>query len=143
MQKWRGLVGGFILAFGDIEVITHRLWRAYFGSETAPVFFKERTSKTLGRLRQDELTNKEVIDALVEALQIADKRNTVAHSPMQVQVFEHSKTGQLLIEQAIRSVTTDDYIDDLELKELRGTAEQLVIRLYIALGFLSGGTNAS
>jgi hypothetical protein len=88
-------------------------------------------------LRRDEQKNREVISAFVDALRIADKRNTVAHNPMQVQVFEHSKTGQILVEQAISSSTTDDYIDDAELMELRSEAEDLVVRLYMAIGFLS------
>jgi len=141
-QKWRDLVGGFILAFGDIELITHQLWREYFEDQTPPVFFKERTSKLMGQLRHDEEANREIISALTEALRIADKRNTVAHNPMQVQVFEHSKTGELFFEQAISSATNDDYIDDLELMELRGKAEQLVSQLYMKIGFGDKRQNA-
>jgi hypothetical protein len=37
---------------------------------------------------------------------------------------------------AISSVTTEDYIDDAELKELRAEAENLVTRLYMSLGFI-------
>ena len=137
MAKWRDLVGGFILAFGDVEIISYRLWREQVGGEPAPTRFTERTSKLLGYLRRDEEKNREVIDAFIEALRIAEKRNTVAHNPMQVQVFEHSTTGQILVEQAISSETSDDYIDDAELTELRAAAEDLVARLYMAIGFIS------
>jgi hypothetical protein len=137
MAKWRELVGGFILAFGDVELITYRLWREHAGDEPASNRFSERTSKLLGYLRRDEVRNREVIAALIDALRIADKRNTVAHNPMQAQVFQHSATGQILVEQAITSETTDDYIDDAELTELRSAAEDLVARLYMAIGFLS------
>ena len=133
--KWRDLVGGFLLAFGDIEVITHRLWREHFPGKTAP-FFDPRTSALLDVLRKADQRNDEVIDCLVTALSIANKRNTIAHNPMQVQVFQHSRTGELLIEMAISSVKTDDYIDDAELKELRAQVEDLVTRLYIALGYI-------
>lgn len=37
---------------------------------------------------------------------------------------------------AISSETTNDYIDDAELKELRAEAEDLVTRLYMSLGFI-------
>ena len=42
----------------------------------------------------------------------------------------------LLFAQAISSETTDDYIDDAELTELRTQAEDLVSRLYIAVGYI-------
>jgi hypothetical protein len=136
LAKWRDLIGGFILAFGDIEIISHRLWRDLVKTKPVPVSFKERTSVLLGHLRRDEEKNREVIVALVEALRIAHKRNTVAHNPMQVQVYEHSETGRLLVESAITSVTDDDYIDDVELFALRAKAEELVARLYRLLGLL-------
>ena len=135
--KWRDLVGGFILAFGDVELISYRLWRSHVGEEQPPARFADRTRKLLGYLRRDEETNREVIDAMIAALRIAEKRNTVAHNPMQVQVFKHSATGQFFIEQAITSATTEDYIDDAELTELRAEAEDLVSRLYLAIGFPS------
>jgi hypothetical protein len=134
--KWRDLVGGFILAFGDVELLTHRLWRDHCQGN-APVLFRDRTSKLLSVLKRLEPRNDEVIDCLVEALRIATKRNTIAHNPMQAQVFQHSRTGRVLVEMAISSATSDDYIDDAELKELRAKAEDLVTRLYIALGFIS------
>lgn len=133
--KWRDLVGGFILAFGDVEVITHRLWRDHCCGK-APPRFKPRTSALLDVLRKANPKNDEVIDCLDTALSIAGKRNTIAHNPMQAQVFQHGRTGELLIEMAISSATTDDYIDDSELKELRAQAENLVTRLYMALGFI-------
>ena len=133
--KWRDLVGGFILAFGDVEVITHRLWREHFSEKTAPLF-KPRTTAILDVLRRTDPRNDEVIDCLVTALSIADKRNTIAHNPMQAQVFLHSRTGELLFEMVILSEKTDDYIDDAELKELRAQVEDLVTRLYIALGYI-------
>ena len=137
MAKWRDLVGGFILAFGDIELITYRLWNECCGDRAAPVFFKQRTSKLLAFLRNAKARNDAVISCLVEALRIADKRNTVAHNPMQAQVFRHSKTGRFFVESAITSSTSDDYIDDLKLIELRAAAEDIVTRLYMALGFIA------
>jgi bisphosphoglycerate-independent phosphoglycerate mutase (AlkP superfamily) len=76
------------------------------------------------------------VKVLEQALRLADKRNTVAHNPMQVQVFEHSKTCEVLFKQAITSETAGDYIDDAELAELRAEAEDLVTKLYLALGYV-------
>jgi hypothetical protein len=134
MAKWRDLVGGFILSFGDIELTTFRLWRDHVGINPVPHNFKERTGILLGKLRRLGAEYEVVVNVLVQALRLADKRNTVAHSPMQVQVFEHSKTGEVLFEQAITSQTSDDYIDDAELTELRAEAEDLAARLYMSLG---------
>jgi hypothetical protein len=131
--KWRDLVGGFILAFGDIEFSTFFLWEHYFGSEKASNNFKERTSKILGKLRSDSQASQTVIESLVEALKISDKRNTVAHHPLQVQVFRHSATGKLITQLGISSETTDDFVSDEELTQLRARTEELRTRLYRAL----------
>ncbi len=131
--KWRDLVGGFILAFGDVEVITHRLWRDHCTGK-AP-FFKPRVEAILKALGKLEPKNDEVISCMEAAYRMVDKRNTIAHNPMQAQVFQHGRTGELLVEMAISSATTEDYIDDAKLKELRAEAEDLVTRLYMSLGF--------
>lgn len=132
--KWRDLVGGFILAFGDIEVITHRLWRDHCDGK-APLF-KPRVQALLQVLKKSEPKDDAVISCLEAAYRMADKRNTIAHNPTQAQVFQHGRTGELLVEMAISSAMNDDYIDDATLKELRAEAEDLVTRLYMALGFM-------
>lgn len=132
--KWRDLVGGFILAFGDVEVITHRLWRDYCNGK-AP-FFKRRVETLLEVLKKSAPRNDEVISCLESAYRLADKRNTIAHNPMQAQVFQHGRTGEMLVEMAIASETTEDYIDDAQLKELRAETEDIVTRLYMSLGLI-------
>jgi len=98
--------------------------------------FKPRVEALLQALRKLEPKNDAVISCLEAAYRMADKRNTIAHNPMQAQVFQHGRTGELLVELAISSVTIDDYIDDAELKELRAEAEDLVTQLYMSLGFV-------
>lgn len=71
----------------------------------------------------------------MQSLRLADKRNTIAHNPIQVQVWEHSETGKVLFEHAITSTESADYIDDAELTELRAEAEDLSTCLYMALGY--------
>jgi hypothetical protein len=136
MARWRDLVGGFILAFGDIELVSFRLWREHVRVEPIPHNFKERTGRVLGELRRLSVPPIGAIVALEKALKLADKRNTIAHHPMQVQVFQHSSNGELFFDHAISSETHDDYIDDLELMELRAEVETLVRDLYVALGHL-------
>lgn len=134
MAKWRDLIGGFILAFGDIELISFRLWRNHVKRLPIPHNFKDRTGQVLAALRRLGSGHEKVINPLEQAMRLADKRNTVAHHPMQVQVYQHSTTGEVLFEQAISSETTDDYVDDAELTELRAEAEGLAAELYMALG---------
>ncbi len=74
MAKWRDLVGGFILAFGDIKLITIRLWRNHVGENPIPHQFKERTGRVLSALRRAGDRHATLIIALEEALRIADKR---------------------------------------------------------------------
>ena len=131
--KWRDLVGGFILAFGDIEFSTFFLWEKYYSQEQAPNNFKERTGKILGKLRADRDAGPAVIESFVEALRIADKRNTVAHHPLQVQIFQHSETGKLITKLGISSETTDEFISDTELEALRIQTELLRTRIYRSL----------
>jgi len=132
--RWRDLVGGFILAFGDIELITFRLWRDLINEQPIPHNFKERTGRILSELRRDPAAAA-LVSILEDSLRLAGKRNTVAHHPLQVQIYEHSLTGQVLFESVITSELTDDYIDDAELTELRARAEDLAARLYMILGF--------
>ena len=122
------------MAFGDIEVITHRLWREHCQGK-APNF-KPRVTQLLEALKTVETNNSDLISCLESALELVEKRNTIAHNPAQVQVFQHGRTGELLIELGISSETSDDYIDDCELKELTASAEEIVTRMYMLLGLL-------
>jgi len=136
MAQWRDLIGGFILAFGDIELLTFRLWREHIGAELPPHNFKERTGRVLSALRKLGDNYPQVVSHLEASLRLADKRNTIAHHPMQVQVFKHNTTGEYFLEHAITSETNDDYITDQDLKQLRAEAENLLVALYTALGYL-------
>jgi bisphosphoglycerate-independent phosphoglycerate mutase (AlkP superfamily) len=103
--------------------------------DPAPHNFKERTGQVLSVLRRHGGDYERVVDIFVQSLRLADKRNTIAHNPTQVQVWEHSKTGGVMFEHAITSTTSAEYIDDAELTELRAEAEDISTRLYMALGY--------
>jgi len=139
-SKWRDLVGGFILAFGEIEFITYRLWNDLFPDQKPLEKFRPRTNQILANLQESPQKNEAVIQLLTEAVGLAEKRNIVAHNPMQVQVFQHTRTGQVMIDHAITCRKTEEYIDDLCLKEIRAQAEELVWKLYMALGYIPEAT---
>lgn len=136
LDKWKLLVGGFILSFGDIEMITFRLWQKLYGDREFPKQFSDRTAKLIGKLSEAEEKNGKLINLLRQANKLSAKRHTIAHNPMEVQVFEHTRTGRLLTESAISSPINGDYIDDLELEELVAEAEHLVSDLFIEVGYV-------
>jgi hypothetical protein len=135
-SKWRDLVGGFILAFGEIEFITYRLWNDLFPDQKPPEKFRPRTNLILDYLKASAEKNETVIQLLTDAVGLAEKRNIVAHNPMQVQVYQHTRTGQIMIDHAITCRKTEEYIEDCDLKEFRANAEDLVWQLYLALEYI-------
>ena len=106
LAEWERLIGRFILAFGEIELLTFILWRHY-GLTPAPSHnFKERAGDILTRLRVDSTSLSKLVPFLEQSLRLADKRNAVAHHPICAQVFLHTRTGEHLIEFAVQSETT-------------------------------------
>ena len=136
IEEWQVLVGRFILAFGDIELLTYRIWRDRF-SESPPQRFGARTKNIIANLDKTVQTDRALHALLTEARELAKKRNVIAHNPVQVQVFQHTATGELYMENAIQCTKTHAFIDDLELMELASRAESIVSKLYIELGYIA------
>lgn len=136
IEQWQVLVGRFILAFGDIELLTYRIWHDRF-SENPPQRFGARTIRIIAHLDETVQTERAVKALLIEARELAKKHNVIAHNPVQVQVFQHTVTGELYMENAIHCTKTQAFIDDLELMELANRAESIVSKLYIELGFIA------
>ena len=132
-EKWEKLVGSFILAFGDIELVTYILWPRYFPDKNPPNTFSDRVENLLALLKKDLAIPSEVPLLLIESLKIALKRNTVAHQPVQVQIFQHSITGELFSELAISSKIKNEYITDVELEGLSAKAKEIGRQLHLAL----------
>lgn len=130
--NWREEVGGLILACGDIELITYRIWADLRSTKKAEKNFKARINELIKELGAKDPANEETILLLRRALALANKRNIVAHSPLQLQAYQHRRTGNLQFEHAIVGSKSGDYIDDTELRELRAEAESIVAGLYIA-----------
>ena len=123
---WALLIGRFLLAFGDLELFSILLWRRCCPGEAIPHNFKERTRKVIAKLKKESPTPKGVVEALIAAMRLADKRNTVAHHPMCVQVFEHTSKDIMALEFAIRSEFSDEYITDQQLVGLTDETRQIV-----------------
>ena len=132
--KWRDLVGGFILAFGEIELFTYLMWPSCYPKQEVPDKFADRISQLVDALKKKQPRSAAVIGALREAKGLAKRRNTIAHNPASVQVYEHTKTGELFFERAIQARRGKDYITDAELQKLRNKAEDLARRLYGNVG---------
>ena len=128
-MNWEEEVGGFILACGDIELITHRLCEQFVPPAKHKEGFKKRIIVLINELGTG---NPEGASLLKRALGLVDKRNIVAHSPLQLEVYKHRRTGKLRFEHAIVGNKLGDYIDDAQLRELRAEAESVVAGLYIA-----------
>jgi hypothetical protein len=127
--RWQYLVGKFILAFGEIELITFYLWKKYFEQKDPPGNFSERTKKILHHVKNDPAATNIVANLLIESLEIAKRRNIVAHHPISVQAYRHSATGSFLTKRVIISITTNDYITDEELEKLGQRATEIVSSL--------------
>lgn len=136
LEKWKILIGGFILSFGDIEAITYRLWECYCRTDIAlaPQQFGDRASKIIGAMKESS-ADREIIDLLIAAKKLADKRNSLAHNPVQVQVYQHTENGALWAELGLQCRKSGEFIDDLELIELESAARDIVAQLYMRIGF--------
>lgn len=134
MERWELLVGRFMLSFGDIELISINLWSELFDAEP-PREFLSRAGKIIGKLKEKSILNQNKIQLLQKACDLSNKRNTIGHNPMQIQVYEHTETGEYLLQEGMPAMLGDDYIDDLELMELASEAKALASELYIAIGF--------
>ena len=60
-SKWRDLIGGFILAFGEIEFITYKLWDDLFPGQKPPDQFRPRARKIVAHLQESAEKDERVI----------------------------------------------------------------------------------
>ncbi len=131
---WRNLIGDFMMEFSEIEYISYSLWADKVNNGKPSHNFKTRTKQVISQLNNgSELKTKNLLEKAVE---IADKRNTIAHNPMLLQVFENEITNELHPEFAISTYIEGDYIDLPEMKELTAEATDIKTQLYMLLGYL-------
>jgi hypothetical protein len=133
LSQYERLVGRFMLAFGEIELLTFILLHHYELDRKPPHNFKERAGIILDLLRRDATNLSKLVEPLEESLRLADKRNAVAHHPICAQIFQHTGTDKYLIVMAVQSQTNDEYITDQELARLGDHTRNLANRMYSLL----------
>jgi hypothetical protein len=112
-----------------LEIGSFFLWERYFPRVAPPSNFKERTKKLLHHTQLDQDISPTVTDVLREALQLADKRNAVAHNPLSVQAYRHSETGERAYRLGIRPKLGGEYITDDDLVALANRTQLLAEQL--------------
>jgi hypothetical protein len=148
--EWVTLVGEAILAFGQIELITHR-WLAH-----AP---RDAISKAAGRLpfarrvdlileileaRTLDENGKKFVESLIRAKKLAATRNDVAHNPVMLDIFINEASGDFLLEQSIRRIRGDRRIDLSEMKEFTAAAQDLASAMWLqVMSMTEGGVSVA
>lgn len=138
-DKWRNLIGDFMLDFGEIEYISYSLWSQKYNTGLPPHNFTKRTRQVISKLCSR--SDKDTISLLNRAIHLAKKRNTIAHNPLHLHVFEHKETKELYPEFLISSYLQKECIDDFELIELKAEATDIMTQLYLSLGYLPSEKN--
>lgn len=133
-NKWRGLIGDFMMEFGEIEYISYSLWSKKVNKGTPDYNFKTRTRQVVSQL--NGRNNKDIKDLLDKAITLADKRNTIAHNPTLLKIFEDKISINSKPEFAISTYVTGESIDLAELKELIAEVVDIKTQLYMSLGYL-------
>jgi hypothetical protein len=136
IEKWSLLVGRLISAFNEIELSTVKLWEIYFPKKKSPHKFTQRARDIIKEIKNDSLIDDiagVAIKNLEDAIVLARKRNTVAHNPVQVQVWEHRATEEYHIEFAVTTPDDKDYVKESDFEPLTKQASKLGSEL---LGFV-------
>lgn len=131
MERWRYRIGSFIVSFGEIELISQLLWKDFFPDKHPPVEFQKRTTNIMSSLRKDG--KDELANLFIEAMRLAEKRNTIAHNPVMVQVFQKLDTSEHFTELAIKSSKDETYIDDNEMSIVLQQCEYLIGDIHRAM----------
>jgi hypothetical protein len=131
---WRNQIGDFIVSFSEIEYISYTLWAEKINKDQAPHNFKDRARQVTSQLNGKKFIT--LKDLLERAIEIAGKRNTIAHNPMLIQIFQHHESKELNAEFAISSFSGEDYITLEQLISLVTEIEEIKIKLYKEIGLL-------
>lgn len=132
--EWRNLIGDFMMEFSEIEFISFNLWSKKYPGQTPSHNFKERTNQVISQLNGNK--NAKVQALLKKSVDLADRRNTVAHNPTLMQVFQKTDSEELLFEYAISSFSQADYVNLEDMKELVAEVTDIKTSIYMELGYL-------
>lgn len=141
IDEWRKLVGTAILSFGDIEFATIKCL-AHLPSDnifktTSRLPFSRRVDLIIEILeaRKNQVEeNKELINKLKRAKELAEWRNVLAHNPLITSIYEHKADGDLVVQKLIKAERKNSKEIDLStLKELAAEIDNLSSEIYLAL----------
>jgi len=139
-EQWKVLVGGTILAFGEIELVTlkclERIPKDNIYKTASKLPFARRIELIIDILQPhssiSEYSN--FIAGLSKAKELSQYRNLLAHNPLAIEVYEHKATGDLHMLQLIRSSRNDKKSIDLSsMKELAAEVQQLSADLWMSV----------
>lgn len=143
--EWENLVGRALISFGEIELITHK-WLSSFPRDAIArsggrLAFTRRVDLILEILTGRELDSvgTEFAAALRRAKQLAETRNTIAHSPVMLSIYTNEAMDDILLEQSISSIRGDRVIDLAEMKEFAAEVGDLASRMWMLIMKQSDG----
>lgn len=129
-EKWVGIVGRFILAFGDIENVTYmallQLPKDRIFGTTSKLGFGARVDLVLeivsGHKEVSDDLKAKFSKELLAAKALADTRNLVAHSPLMMTIYSHPKEEWAHSEMALGNVRNKE--SGVSFDRLNGAADQ-------------------
>lgn len=130
-EKWVAVVGRLILSFGDIENITYlgllQLPKDSIFESTSKLGFGARVDLLLeilnGREKLDPTLRKAFSDKLLAAKTLAEIRNTVAHSPLMLSVYQHPTEEWIHTELSLGNAKNKD--EALTLEKLSASTDEV------------------
>jgi hypothetical protein len=135
-EEWETFIGQSIIAFGEIELVTHR-WLAHsprdaISNAAGRLPFAKRVDLILEILEGRDLDDHalQFVISLKRAKKLAETRNDIAHNPVMLNVFVHEASGDVLLEQSISHVRADRVIDLEQMKEFTEDVKNLASAMW-------------
>lgn len=122
--EWEIFTGRLIVSFGDIELLTYKLFKWWIPDMCAKEYtLDQRLNKLIGYVdrltSQDERKNK-IKDLLISAKKLCIQRNQVAHNPTVLKKYDDSLYENVIVDlrgenEAMSLEQLHEYADEAEL----------------------------
>lgn len=137
--EWEIYTGRLIVSFGDIELLTYKLFEIWLESKSSKDYtLGKRLDKLIGyvdRLETEDGKKQKIKDLLIEAKKLNRKRNQIAHNPILLRKFDNSNS---VYERAIVDLRGKNETLSLEeLHEDADAADSLKSELFILVSQLT------
>ncbi len=142
LQEWQQLVGKSIIAFGDIELVTYNCL-TYLPSEhifevVSDLSFAKRIELISRIIESKDIPanlRDNFLELLAKAKEKAQVRNIIAHNPVQMSIYEHQKTGEILFQPEIAKIKKGNKVITIkDLQRFAEEVEELSVNLYSLMG---------